>query len=83
MHSLLLASTSWLENVCYLAGGKGKGNMPSPPPPLWQNLKKLDFLVYFRIFVIFIWNYHYSTQLNRTKVGIKYKYEQVSSLVIF
>jgi hypothetical protein len=25
--------------------------------------------------VIFIWNYHYSTQLNVRKVGIKYKYE--------
>ena len=36
-------------------------------PPPWQNFKKLDFLVYFRIFVIFICNYHYSTQLNRTK----------------
>ena len=39
---------------------------PNPPPPL-AKFKKAGFLVYFRIFVIFIWNYHYSTQLNRTK----------------
>ena len=25
--------------------------------------------------MIFIWNYHYSAQLNVRKVGIKYKYE--------
>ncbi len=35
-------------------------------PPL-AKFSKAGFLVYFRIFVIFIWNYHYSTQLNRTK----------------
>jgi hypothetical protein len=38
---------------------------PSPSP--LAKFKKAGFLVYFRIFVIFIWNYHYSTQLNRTK----------------
>jgi hypothetical protein len=80
MRSLFLASTSWLENVCYFKSQRnnkcknciklknvnvqlsflirdiwagGKGHMPFPQPS-W-------------IFVIFIWNYHYSTQLNRTK----------------
>ena len=40
---------------------------PSLSPPPLAKFKKAGFLVYFRNFVIFIWNYHYSTQLNRTK----------------
>ena len=39
----------------------------SPSPPPLAQFQKARFLVYFRIFVIFIWDYHYSTQLNRTK----------------
>ena len=54
------------------------------PPPSLGKFYKAGFLVYFRIFVIFIWNYHYSTQLSRTKGrNFKYKYERVSSLAIF
>ena len=44
-----------------------RGTCPLPPPPPFGKILKAGFLVYFRIFVIFIWNYHYSTQLNRTK----------------
>ena len=63
----MLMFTTIFSYQRHMSGGKGHVPPLSPPPPLWQNFKKAGFLVYSGIFVIFIWNYHYSTQLNRTK----------------